>query len=165
MAEGTFMKLHDVSVLISEELPIWPGDPDISVKLTSSLNRGDDANVTIIEMGVHTGTHIDAPFHFEPNGKTIDQLPIEVLIGPCRVIEVLDVNASIEPSVLKKLDLDGAIRILFKTRNSRWWENNEKKFQENFVHLSEEGARYLIEQGIKLVGIDYLSVERFKSLN
>ena len=159
------MKLHDVSVLISEELPIWPGDPDISVKLTSSLNRGDNANVTLIEMGVHTGTHIDAPFHFEPNGKTIDQLSIEVLIGPCRVIEVLDVNESIDPSVLKKLDLDGAIRILFKTRNSRWWERNEKKFQENFVYLSEDGARYLIEQGIKLVGIDYLSVERFKSLN
>ena len=157
------MKLHDVSVLISDKLPIWPGDPGISVKLTSSLARGDNANVTVIDMGAHTGTHIDAPFHFEPDGKTIDQLPIEILIGPCRVIEMLDVKESIGPSVLEKLDLGGAVRILFKTRNSRWWEYGEKEFQKKFVHLSEEGARYLVEQGVKLVGIDYLSVERFKS--
>ena len=165
MAGEIAMIFHDVSVLISDELPIWPGDPGISVKLTSSLNRGDNANVSLIKMGVHTGTHIDAPFHFEPNGKTIDQLPIEVLIGPCRVIEVLHVNESIDLSVLKKLDLGGSVRILFKTRNSRWWENNETEFRKNFVYLSEEGARYLIEQGVKLVGIDYLSIEQFKTLN
>ena len=159
------MKLHDVSVLISEKLPIWPGDPGISLKLTSSLARGDNANVTLIEMGAHVGTHIDAPFHFEPDGKTIDQLPIEILIGPCRVIEILDVKESIGLSELEKIDLVGVVRVLFKTKNSRWWENNEKKFKEKFVYLSEEGARYLVEQDVKLVGIDYLSVERFKSLD
>ena len=89
------MKLYDVSVLISDELPVWPGDPGISVKRTSSLDRGDNANVTQINMGVHTGTHIDAPFHFEPDGKTIDELPIETLIGPCHVVEILDVKESI----------------------------------------------------------------------
>ena len=159
------MKLHDVSVLLSDKLPIWPGNPGITVKLTSSLARGDDANVTLIEMGVHTGTHIDAPFHFEPDGKTVDQLPIETLIGPCCVIEMLDVKESIGLSALEKLDFGGATRILFKTKNSRWWENGEKEFQEKFVHLSEKGASYLVEQGVKLVGIDYLSIERFKSLD
>ena len=124
------MKLHDVSVLLSDKLPIWPGDPGITVKLTSSLARGDVANVSLIEMGVHTGTHIDAPFHFEPDGKTVDQLPIETLIGPCRVIEMLDVKESIGLSALEKLDLGGATRILFKTKNSRWWEHGEKEFQE-----------------------------------
>ena len=159
------MKLHDVSVLLSDKLPIWPGDPGITVKLTSSLARGDVANVSLIEVGVHTGTHIDAPFHFEPDGKTVDQLPIETLIGPCRVIEMLDVKESIGLSALEKLDLGGATRILFKTKNSRWREHGEKEFQEKFVHLSEEGASYLVEQGVKLVGIDYLSIERFESLD
>ena len=99
-------------------------------------------------------------------------LPDEIIISSSGVkeedlipLEVLHVNESIDLSVLKKLDLDGSVRILFKTRNSRWWENNETEFRKNFVYLSEEGARYLIEQGVKLVGIDYLSIEQFKSLN
>jgi len=157
------MKLYDVSVLFSDELPVWPGDPGISMKRTSSLDRGDNANVTQINMGVHTGTHIDAPFHFEPDGKTIDQLPIETLIGPCHVVEMLGVKESIGLSELEKLDLEGVVRILFKTRNSKWWEKGEKEFQRDFVHISEQGAKFLIEQGVKLVGIDYLSIERFGS--
>ena len=157
------MKFYDVSVLISDELPVWPGDPDISLKRTSSLDRGDNANVTEINMGVHTGTHIDAPFHFEPDGKTIEQLPIETLIGPCHVVEMLDVKESIGLSELEKLNLEGVVRILFKTRNSKCWEKGEKEFQRDFVHISEQGAKFLIEQGVKLVGIDYLSIEQFDS--
>lgn len=157
------MIFHDLSVLISDELPVWPGHPGVSLKQTRSLARGDSANVTQIEMGVHSGTHIDAPFHFESDGKTVDQLPIETLIGPCRVVELLNVKESIGPSVLEKIDFENVVRVLFKTRNSRWWECNEKEFQENFVHINELGAKFLIEHGVKLVGIDYLSVERFKS--
>jgi len=157
------MVFHDVSVTISEDLPVWPGDPSVSLKLTSSIARGDTVNVTQICMGVHTGTHIDAPFHFEPDGKTIDELPIETLIGPCHVVEMLDVKKSIGLSELEKLDLKGVVRILFKTRNSMWWEKGEKEFQKNFIHISEEGARFIVEHGVKLVGIDYLSVERFDS--
>ena len=158
------MKFHDVSVSISDKLPVWPGDPGVSMELASSLARGDNANVTIIEMGVHTGTHIDAPCHFESDGKAVDELPIDILIGPCRVIEMLDVKETIGPSALEKIDLDGAVRILLKTRNSRWWECGETEFQRKFVHLCEEGAKYLVEQGVKLVGIDYLSVEGFESV-
>ena len=157
------MVFHDVSVTISEDLAVWPGDPSVSLKLTSSIARGDTVNVTQICMGVHTGTHIDAPFHFEPDGKTIDELPIETLIGPCHVVEMLDVKKSIGLSELEKLDLKGVVRILFKTRNSMWWEKGEKEFQKNFIHISEEGARFIVEHGVKLVGIDYLSVERFDS--
>ena len=98
------MKLHDVSVLISEDLPIWPGDPGISMTLSSSLHQGDDANVTRLAMGVHTGTHIDAPFHFEPEGMAIDQLPIDILIGPCQVFDVPDIKGGIGPDDLLKLD-------------------------------------------------------------
>ena len=89
------MKLHDVSVLISEDMPVWPNDPGISMQLSRSIARGDNANVTQLNMGVHTGTHIDAPFHFEPNGKTIDKLSLDVLIGPCRVFEMLEINQAI----------------------------------------------------------------------
>ena len=111
------MKLYDVSVLISEDMPTWPGDPGISMELTQSLDRGDTANVTRLNMGVHTGTHIDAPFHFEPNGGTVDQLSLDVLIGPCRVFEMPEINESIGPSDLENLDMDSHVRILFKTRN------------------------------------------------
>lgn len=157
------MKLHDVSVLISEELPVWPGDPGISLKQTSSLCGGDNANVTQINMGAHTGTHIDAPYHFEPDGMTIDKLPIDILIGSCRVVEMLDVKESIGLPELEKLDLKGVVRILFKTRNSLLWANDEKEFKKNFIHISEQGAKFLVGQGVKLVGVDYLSVERFDS--
>ena len=85
------MNLHDVSVLISEDLPVWPGDPGISMTLESRLDQGNDANVTRLTMGVHTGTHIDAPFHFETNGKSIDQLSIDTLIGLCRVFELPEI--------------------------------------------------------------------------
>ncbi len=157
------MKVHDVSVTISEELPIWPGNPGLSMKLTNSLARGDDANVTRLEMGVHTGTHIDAPFHFEPDGRSVDQLPMEVLVGPCRVFDMTEVGESIGPSDLETIDFTCTSRVLFKTKNSEWWARGQRQFQKNFIHLHEEGARFLIECGVKLVGIDYLSVERFAS--
>jgi len=157
------MKFYDVSLLISEDLPVWPGDPGISMKLSSSLEQGDQANVTQIQMGVHTGTHIDAPFHFEPDGMAIDKLPIETLVGPCHVVEMLDVKESIGLAELEKLDLEGVVRILFKTKNSNWWKSSEKEFQKNFIYISELGAKFLIDLGVKVVGIDYLSVERFGS--
>jgi len=159
------MKFHDVSLAISDELPVWPGNPGVSMKQTSSILAGDNANVTQIQMGVHTGTHIDAPSHFEIDGKTIDQLPIELLIGACRVVEIPDSCNYIGPAELAKTDLRGVIRILFKTKNSKLWKYNKKIFQKNFIYLSKEGANFLIEHGIKLVGIDYLSVENFGSLD
>ena len=159
------MKLHDVSILISEDMPIWPNDPGISMDLTSSIARGDNANVTRLNMGVHTGTHIDAPFHFEPNEATIDQLSLDVLIGPCRIFEIPETSQAIGPSDLEKLDFDNHIRVLFKTRNSKLWKKGERVFKKDFVHMHLEGAKFLIDQSIKLVGIDYLSIENYGSLD
>jgi arylformamidase len=157
------MRFHDVSVLICEDLPVWPGDPGISMTLASSLDQGNDANVTRLEMGVHTGTHIDAPFHFEANGKSIDQLPIDTLIGSCRVFELPEIKGGIGVKDIEKLNIKGETRILFKTRNSIWWKTDERKFQKDFVYITEEGAKFLVSHGVKLVGIDYLSVEKFGS--
>jgi arylformamidase len=159
------MKLHDVSVLISEDLPVWPGDPGISMTFASSLDQGNDANVTRLEMGVHTGTHIDAPFHFEANGKSIEQLPIDTLIGSCRVFELPEITGGIGVKDIEKLNIKGEARILFKTRNSIWWKTDERKFQKDFVYITEEGAEFLVSHGVKLVGIDYLSVEKFGSVD
>ena len=157
------MKIHDVSLLISEDLPIWPGDPGISMTLASSLNHGDDANVTRLEMGVHTGTHIDAPIHFEAEGMSIDELSLDTLIGPCRVFDLSGIVEDIGCEALKSLDFTGATRVLFKTRNSTWWASGETRFQKDFVCITEAGAKFLVDHGVKLVGIDYLSVEKFGS--
>jgi len=155
------MKLHDVSVLISDDLPVWPGDPGISMTLASSLQQGDNANVTRLTMGVHTGTHIDAPFHFEADGVAIDQLPIEILVGSCQVFDLPEIKGGIGPDDMQRLDFKGTTRVLFKTSNSIWWESGEREFQKEFVYITEEGAKFLIDHGVKLVGVDYLSVEKF----
>lgn len=159
------MKLYDLSLTITEELPVWPGDPGTYLKLTSSLTEGHEANVTRMEMGVHTGTHIDAPFHFEPDGAGIDQLPLDILIGPCRVYDVKGVAEGIGQKDLESLDFGGVTRALFKTKNSRWWDFGEREFQTKYIHVTEDGAGYLVEKGIKLVGVDYLSVEKYQSPN
>jgi arylformamidase len=157
------MKVYDVSVLISEDLPVWPGNPGISLKQWKSFARGDRSNVTQLELGVHSGTHIDAPNHFEPDGKGVDELPLDILIGPCRVFELTELKKCVDQIVLERLDLNGVTRVLFKTRNSKWWASGEREFHNDFVYVSDDGSRYLVENGIKLVGVDYLSVEKFKS--
>ena len=146
-------------------MPIWPNDPGISMELTRSADRGDNVNVTRLNMGVNTGTHIDAPFHFEPDEATIDQLSLNILIGPCQVFELPEISQAIGPRDLKKLDFDNHIRVLFKTRNSKLWENRERALKKDFVHMHLEGAKFLIDQSIKLVGIDYLSIENYGSLD
>ncbi len=158
------MKVYDVSLLLTEDLPLWPGDTGISMKLSSRLNnRGDSCNVTHLEMGVHTGTHIDAPFHFEPEGVGVDQLPLNVLIGPCRLFEMNDLRESIDRSHLESLNLEGVTRVLFKTKNSAWWAQDDKIFHSDFIYLTTDGAHCLLEHGVKLVGVDYLSVERLNN--
>lgn len=157
------MKLYDLSLTISEELPVWPGDPGAHIILTSSIKEGAEANLTRVEMGAHTGTHIDAPFHFEPDGAGIDELPIGTLVGPCRVYEIKGPQEGLGAAILRGLDFYGVTRALFKTENSRLWEQGITEFQKKYIHITEDGAGFLVERGIKLVGVDYLSVEKYAS--
>jgi arylformamidase len=153
------VKIYDVSVSISNNLPIYPGDPEIKITRTHSLEKGDIARVSHLSFNTHIGTHIDPPAHFVMDGKTLDHIPLDLLIGPARVIDVGDVD-SIGPENLERTDLDSVTRLIFKTRNSRFWrESNE--FRKDFVYLEPEGAELLVKLGIKLVGIDYLSIEKF----
>ena len=157
------MKYYDVTVLVSEEMAIWPGNPEVSLEKVKSLKKGDSSNLTHLKMGVHSGTHIDAPNHFEPEGIGTDQLPVDVLMGRCRVLDLTDVKESIDRSKLSRLNLNGVTRLLFKTTNSRWWDQNDRQFHSDFIHLAEDGAHFLVDHGIRLVGIDYLSIEKYKS--
>ena len=151
----------DISVSINESLPVWPGSP--GAKISQLMEIGDDsvANVSHISIESHTGTHIDAPLHFEKNGKTTAEIPLDKLIGPCQVIEVLNTK-SIDTEILKKIDFESGVKkILFKTDNQQYWKKQTQQFEKDYTALSPDGAQFLVDMGIELVGIDYLSIQRF----
>ncbi len=153
------MKLYDVTVSIAADLPVWPGDPPIELERVMSLEKGDIARVSRVSFSTHIGTHVDPPYHFMQDGLTLDQVPLEVFIGPVRVIDVGDVDF-IDAALLSEIDLTGVTRLLFKTRNARFWPT-ERVFHEDFVYLTTDAAELLVAHGIILVGIDYLSIEVF----
>ncbi|NJK52276.1 MAG: cyclase family protein [Leptolyngbyaceae cyanobacterium SU_3_3] len=156
------MTYIDVSVDVSDDLPVWPGSPAIRFERNLALDAGDIANDTTLNFSVHTGTHIDAPLHFLPNGKSVDQISLDILIGPVYVAEVPDDIDVITVSVLENLALtDGIRRLLLKTRNSNLWVSKIHQFEPNFVALTAEAAKWVVEQGIFVIGIDYLSIQRF----
>lgn len=155
------MKIYDVSVPVSEHVPIYEGDPKVSFETPSTIAGGADANVSKMCLGAHTGTHVDAPNHFIEGTRRVEDLEIEKLIGPCRVVEVPKTADAIGPEHLD--GLDGVERVIFKTKNSAFWNEPEKGFRTDFAHLLPEAAEVLARNGIKLVGIDYLSIEKFGS--
>lgn len=155
------MKIYDVTVAISPQTPVYEGDPKIQLATAHSIARGDAANVTDLHFGAHTATHVDAPNHFiEGTSKVID-MPLDVLIGAARVVEIPADALAIDETHVE--NLNGAERVLFKTRNSEFWNEPEKGFCRDFTYIEPAAARLLVEKGIKLVGIDYLSVEKFGS--
>ncbi len=155
------MRIYDVSVPISARTPTYPGDPGIDIRQWLSLADGDVANVTALHFGAHTGTHVDAPAHFLKDAPKLHSIDLETLIGDVQVIELpVDVMA-IDQSHLENRLKDGASRILFKTRNSNFWNEANGEFHTDYTYLSPEAATELVNHGIRLVGIDYLSVERF----
>jgi arylformamidase len=155
------MRIVDISLPISPELPVWPGDPPVEIEKLSSIIDGADANVSKISCGVHMGTHVDAPYHFIDSGQGIETLALEVLIGPAFVLDLIGTD-TINRQALEGQDIPAGVeRLLFKTRNSMYWATGVKSFQEDFVAVDESGADWLVEQGVKLVGVDYLSVAPF----
>ena|ERR1043165_6628911 len=154
------MPIYDVTVPIRAGMPIYEGDPSLNIEPWSALAKGDSANVSYLHLGAHTGTHVDAPAHFIEGASKIASLPLDVLIGPARVISVPDDATEIDPEFLRICDLKDVSRILFHTRNSGFWNEG---FRKDFTHVLPEAAELLVERGIKLVGNDYLSVEKFHS--
>jgi len=157
------MRIYDVSVRLSETTPTYPGDPGIEIRSWKSLANGDSANVSLLHMGAHSGTHVDAPAHFIAGAGKIESLSLEALIGDAQVVAVPDDIITIDASFAAAHCQPGRERILFKTRNSDFWSGENPTFHSNFTHLDLSAADYLVSQGAKLVGIDYLSIEQFKS--
>jgi arylformamidase len=152
------MRIFDVSVPVSPRLPTWPGDPAISLERASAISRGDPANVSRLDCGVHTGTHVDAPVHFIDGAGGIDTLDLAVLTGPCLVVEADPPGLELRPEDLPDTPHE---RVLFKTRNSEHWARGDTTFDKEFVAVGRELADHLVASGKKLVGVDYLSVEKF----
>ena len=145
------MQIIDVSVPLREGMVTYPGDPVVQVELAASIADGDPVNLTRVALGLHSGTHVDAPRHFLDGAAGVDELPLDALIGPCVVVEAPDL--ALESVACVPADAE---RVLFKTPNSELWTRDE--FAEEFVRLDGEGAALLVKRGLRLVGVDYLSV-------
>lgn len=152
----------DISVAISSETPVWPGDPAIALEPALRITEGDPVNVSHLRIGTHSGTHIDPPLHFMADGQSVDQLPLAPLIGPCWVVDLGLLDRHIEDHDLEIAGIpQGTRRLLLKTRNSRRWGDGSSGFAEDFLALTPAAARWVVAAGIHLVGIDYLSIEPF----
>jgi arylformamidase len=155
-------RIYDVSVPVRDGGLVYPGNPEIHISLQQSIALGAGANVSDVAFGSHTGTHVDAERHFFDNGRTIDQIPLETLMGRAVVLEYGPETGSVTRADLEAHDLTGDERILLKTRNSGYL-TQDPSFHRDFTYLAPDGAEYLVELGVKLVGIDYLSIEQFHS--
>lgn len=158
------MRIYDVSLTISPALPTWPGDPPVGLERVEKIEDGGMANVTRLNMSAHTGTHVDAPFHFLADGPSVADMPLKVLIGRAYVLHLPDVDR-ITADVLEAAALPPRTRrVLFKTRNSDYWTQNLAEFQRHYVSISADGAAYLVDRRVKLVGVDYLSAAPFDQI-
>jgi arylformamidase len=157
------MRIYDVSVPISATTPIYPGDPGVEISQWAALAQGDAANVSLLRFGAHTATHVDAPAHFIEGAAKVDAMPLDALVGKARVILIPDDVDAITSSHLSAQDTEGATRVLFKTRNSAFWSKASDGFRQNFTYLTPDAARVLVQSGVRLVGMDYLSVEKFQA--
>jgi arylformamidase len=150
----------DISVPLHNGMVHWPGDPAFHIERALDQEKGDVATVSKMTLGVHTGTHMDAPLHFIRNARSIDEMPLDATVGRVRVIEIHDPK-SIRRDELLGHGISAGERVLFKTVNSdHAW--NSDQFDENFVFIAQDGARYLAEQRVLCVGVDYLSVGGFR---
>ena len=153
-------KWIDISVTIKAGMAHWPDNPDIKVDKMLDMDRGDVCNVSVLSLGSHTGTHMDAPLHFIKGGRSLDKMPLDATIGPCRVIEIKHKEAVTVEEIQTQRIKPGE-RILFKTRNSKKsWKTDD--FDEDFIYISREAAAFLAKAKVLTVGIDYLSVGGFR---
>ena len=151
------MPVIDVSLPLSPQTPLWPSDPPFTLEFVRSLAAGDSATNSRVCLGSHMGTHIDAPSHFIPGGATVDRIPPDALVGPCLVVDVGPVDL-ITADVLRRFDLAGRQRLLFRTKNSAWIAS---KFDPAFVAFSADAAAYLAELGPAIIGIDAPSMDPY----
>jgi arylformamidase len=154
-------RIYDISVPIRTGGLVYPGNPEIDVSLQQAVAKGAGANVSFVRFGSHTGTHADAARHFFDDGQTVDNIPLDRLIGPALLLAFPDDLRAVGAADLKKHDMKGETRILLRTRNSALL--SQREFAKDYTYLTPDGAQYLVDNGVELVGIDYLSIEQFHS--
>ena len=154
-------RIFDISVPIRSGGLVYPGNPEIDITLQQAVAKGAGANVSAIRFGSHTGTHADAARHFFDDGQPVDQIPLERLIGPALLVSFADDVRAVGASELEAHDLGGYKRILLRTRNSALL--SRKEFVRDYTYLAPDGAEFLVDKGVEVVGIDYLSIEQFHS--
>jgi arylformamidase len=158
---GRAVTVYDVSVPLRSSLPTYPGEPGPELSYFKRIAEGGSANVSKVSLGSHSGTHIDAPHHFIDGGATVEQLPLEPLLGPAYVVEHTG-PAHVTGAGLDALGLPGdARRLLVKTSNGRLWDGDE--FRQDFIAYADDAGDWLVRNGFVLAGIDYLSIERFRA--
>jgi arylformamidase len=150
------MKLYDISVPIRPGMIIYDGNPGVHLERVDSIPEGAHANVSRLDFGVHTGTHVDAPLHFIEGGPGSESIDVEELVGPAHVIDATSAVGDLDDQTLERLDIPAAERILLKTTNGRLWER--ESFSRDFIRLTGSGARLLIAKNVRVIGIDYLSI-------
>ena len=151
------MSLIDVTVAIHDGMPVYENNPGVHLERARSIAKGDSVNISRLDFGVHTGTHVDAPVHFIEGGAGAETIDPAVLIGPAHVVDATSLRADIDADALGTLELPaGAERLIFKTPNSELW--SRASFTRDFIRFVESGARLLVEAGVRLVAIDYLSI-------
>jgi arylformamidase len=153
------MKIHDVSLVLRPDMITWPGEPAPRIEPLRRIAKGDTANVSVVTLSDHAGTHVDPPVHFVEGGNTVDKLPTESLVGPCIVV-AFDGPGHVSAEWLDRAKIPaGTERILFKTRNSPRWGDSKAQFTRDFTTINASAAKWCVDHGVKLVGIDYLSIE------
>jgi arylformamidase len=154
-------RVHDISLAIEPGLPTWPTSEGFRMRSAMRLEDGDPANVTVLELDVHTGTHVEAPLHSLANGAALDTVPLERFVGDARVIEID--GASVTPALLEAAAVPpGTTRLLVKTRNSARWAAGWGPFDQAYVALTADAATWVVERGIRLIGLDHLSIQRYE---
>lgn len=153
------MEIYDISQTLREGIAVWPGDPEFRQRWVTRMRDGESSNVSTVDMGTHTGTHVDAPLHLDDSGRDIASIPVHYFTGPVRVFSISS-KESMGAAELSMLDWRGVKRVLFKTRSGSLPEN---PFNQNFVYLEEGAADFLISRGILLVGTDAPSIDAFES--
>ncbi len=156
------MLIHDISVRIDPTIVVWPGQPGVEMRHLSHLSKGDAATVTHLSLSAHTGTHVDAPNHFMPDQEGVDQIDLNTVVGPALVVDVPDV-VEISADIFEALAIpSGTERLLIRTGSSRLWEEGHTSFFEDYAGVTRSGAQWLVDHGVKLIGVDYLSVALYR---
>jgi arylformamidase len=156
------MTIYDITLTISNDLPVWPGDTPISLVRNKDMQAGELYTLSQFTSTVHVGTHLDAPMHFVRDGHGVDQIDLDKLIGPCFVVDLTNVD-SVDAQALEQVGIPAnTTRLLCRTRNSQYWTQREQVFHTDFVAIHPSGAEWMVAHGLQLVGVDYLSVGAYE---